>query len=108
MQVPDPYLKVHGSLAHAYKWYSEIPPPPVVERVDRAGFGGFMRLLEKSTNDLIHVYALAKRWWDSTNNFHLPFGEMTMTPYNFSMITGLKVGENRLVMDIPLSVSQLL
>ena len=56
-----------------------------------------MRLLEKSTNDLVHVYALAERWWDSTNTFHLPFGEMTMT----SMITGLKVGGDRLVMDIP-------
>ena len=69
--------------------------------VDRAGFGGFMRLLEKSTNDLVHVYALAERWWDSTNTFHLPFGEMTMTPYDFSMITWLKVGGDRLVMDIP-------
>ena len=60
-----------------------------------------MRLLEKNTNDLVHVYALAERWWDSTNTFHLPFGEMTMTPYDFFMITSLKVGGDRLVMDIP-------
>ena len=73
MRVPDPFLKGHGSLAHAYKWYSEILPPLVVEMVDRAGFGGFVHLLEKSTNDLVHVYALAERWWDSTNTFHLPF-----------------------------------
>ena len=98
---PDPYLKGHGSLAHAYKWYSKILPPPVVEMVDRVGFGGFVRLLEKSTNDLVHVYALVERWWDSTNTFHLPFEEMTMTPYDFSMITGLKVDGDRLVMDIP-------
>ena len=43
VQVPDPYLKGHGSLAHAYKWYSKILPPLVVEMVDRAGFGGFVR-----------------------------------------------------------------
>ncbi|KDP27014.1 hypothetical protein JCGZ_22089 [Jatropha curcas] len=28
--------------------------------------------------------ALAERWWDTTNTFHFPWGEMTMTPTDFS------------------------
>ncbi|KAI8530379.1 hypothetical protein RHMOL_Rhmol11G0053600 [Rhododendron molle] len=36
--------------------------------------------------------ALAERWWDTTNTFHLRFGEMTVTPLDFAAITGLRVG----------------
>ena len=69
--------------------------------VDDAGFGGFVRLLEKHTNDLVHILALAERWWDTTNTFQLLFEEMTMIPYEFLMITGLRVVGERLVVNIP-------
>ncbi|KAL7168350.1 hypothetical protein ACSBR2_038734 [Camellia fascicularis] len=37
--------------------------------------------------------ALVERWWDTTNSFHFfSTGEMTLTPYDFSMLTGLRVG----------------
>jgi len=37
--------------------------------------------------------ALVERWWDTTNSFHFSAtGDMTMTPYNFAMLTGLDVG----------------
>ena len=36
--------------------------------------------------------ALAERWWATTNTFHFSFGEMTITPLDFSMLTGLPCG----------------
>ncbi len=43
--------------------------------------------------------ALAERWWDSTNTFHLKFGEMTITPLDFAAITGLRVGGDPIPFD---------
>ena len=36
--------------------------------------------------------AFAERWWATTNTFHFSFGEMTITPLDFSMLTGLPCG----------------
>ena len=36
--------------------------------------------------------ALAERWWATTNTFHFGFGEMAVTPLDFSMLTGLRCG----------------
>ncbi|KDP27522.1 hypothetical protein JCGZ_20135 [Jatropha curcas] len=36
--------------------------------------------------------ALAERWWDTTNTFHFPWGEMTMTPTDFSVISRIPFG----------------
>ncbi|KAL7208961.1 hypothetical protein ACSBR1_030660 [Camellia fascicularis] len=37
--------------------------------------------------------ALVKRWWDNIDSFHfLSIGELTLTPYHFSMLIGLRVG----------------
>ena len=33
--------------------------------------------------------ALVEQWMDTTHTFHLPFGEMTITPLDFTVITGL-------------------
>ena len=36
--------------------------------------------------------ALVERWWDTTNSFHFSATrDMTMTPYDFSMLTTLDV-----------------
>ena len=36
--------------------------------------------------------ALAERWWPTTNTFHFGWGEMTMTPADFSAISGIPFG----------------
>ncbi|KAL7160828.1 hypothetical protein ACSBR2_041470 [Camellia fascicularis] len=37
--------------------------------------------------------ALVERWWDTIDSFHFSSTrEMTLTPYDFSMLTGLQVG----------------
>ena len=33
--------------------------------------------------------ALVERWMDTTHSFHLPFGEITITPLDFATITEL-------------------
>ncbi|KAL7199812.1 hypothetical protein ACSBR2_022002 [Camellia fascicularis] len=44
--------------------------------------------------------ALVERWWDTTNSFHFStMGEMTMTPYDFAMITGIGVGGDPIPLD---------
>ncbi|KAL7229444.1 hypothetical protein ACSBR2_008036 [Camellia fascicularis] len=42
--------------------------------------------------------ALVERWWDTTDSFHFSLtGEMMLTPYDFSMLTGLRVGVASLI-----------
>ena len=36
------------------------------------------------------VRALVEFFWDTTNTFHFPWGEMMVTPTDFSLITGLE------------------
>ncbi|KAI8542747.1 hypothetical protein RHMOL_Rhmol08G0163500 [Rhododendron molle] len=67
-------------------------PEAVKEMVREAGFGEFIGVLTRASNDHQVVRALSERWWDTTNSFHFSFSEMTMTPLDFSMIIGLRVG----------------
>ncbi|KAI8563793.1 hypothetical protein RHMOL_Rhmol03G0136700 [Rhododendron molle] len=69
----------------------EALPPRVRELVDAAGFRDFIRTLTPSRNDHVVLLVLAERWRDTTNTFHLPLGEMTVTPTDFVAITGLRV-----------------
>src|ERR1041384_6824502 len=39
---------------------------------------------------------LAERWWISSNTFHFDFGEMTMTPTDLSVISGVPSRTRRL------------
>ncbi|KAI8550827.1 hypothetical protein RHMOL_Rhmol06G0137800 [Rhododendron molle] len=60
--------------------------------VREVGFREFVGVLTRASNDCQVVRALAERWWDTTNSFHFSFGETTVTPLDFSAITGLRVG----------------
>ena len=46
-------------------------------------------LLERSTNAVL-VQTLVERWWDTTHAFHIADREMTITPYDFHHMTGLR------------------
>ncbi|KAH7842845.1 hypothetical protein Vadar_009733 [Vaccinium darrowii] len=59
----------------------------------------------KMMRDHAVVTALAERWRDSTNTLHLQFGEATMTPLDFSAITGLRVGGEPLPFDAGIAQS---
>jgi len=57
-----------------------------------AGFDAFHLTLNELA-DLIdcHItHGVVERFWDTTNAFHFPFGEMTITtPFGFTMLRGL-------------------
>nr|XP_027083653.1 protein MAIN-LIKE 2-like [Coffea arabica] len=73
------------------EWWKRLPRK-VAAKVVTAGFGDFLSHLPVADRDRKLPVALAERWWDSTNSFHLPFGEMTLTPLDFTCITGVAVG----------------
>jgi hypothetical protein len=74
-------------------------PEAVREIVRQAGFGEFVGVLTRASNDRQVVRALAERWWDTTNSFHFSFGELTVTPLDFAAITGLRVGGDPIPFD---------
>ncbi|KAI8538356.1 hypothetical protein RHMOL_Rhmol09G0096500 [Rhododendron molle] len=75
-------------------------PARVRELVDAAGFREFIQTLTVPVrNDHAFLVALAERWRDTSNTFHLPPGEMTVMPTNFATITGLRVGGDPIPFD---------
>ena len=43
--------------------------------------------------------ALIERWMDTTHSFHMPFGEMTITLFDFSAITGLSFSREPILLS---------
>ncbi|GMP23323.1 hypothetical protein CsSME_00000960 [Camellia sinensis var. sinensis] len=79
-------------------WYMELPEA-VHRIVDQAGFGTFCMGLSRLTASRPLLAALV-RWWDTTDSFHLSaMGDMTMTPFDFSMLTGIGVGGDPIPFD---------
>ncbi|MBY3556069.1 hypothetical protein HGI15_22300, partial [Modestobacter lapidis] len=69
-----------------------IHQPQAKAVIERAGFKFFLDSLWIDNMDRMAMLALSELWWDTTNTFHFGFGEMTMTPFDFTMITGLPIG----------------
>ncbi|GMP73604.1 hypothetical protein CsSME_00031310 [Camellia sinensis var. sinensis] len=83
----------------ARDWYTELPDA-VCRIVDQAGFGAFYRGLSRLTASMPFLAVLVERWWDTTDSFHFSVaGDMTMTPYDFSMLTGIGVGGDPIPFD---------
>ncbi|XP_058213858.1 protein MAIN-LIKE 2-like [Rhododendron vialii] len=95
------YIRGFGGSGKVKQWYETLPRR-AKELVDGTGFGGFVQLLGETSNDRLQLTALAERWWDTTNTFHLPFGEATLTPLDFAAITGIRVGGDPIPFDIGL------
>ena len=68
--------------------------------MDDVGFSSFCRGLSRLSACRPLLAALAERWWDTTDSFHLSAaGDMTMTPYDFSVLTGIGVGGDPIPFD---------
>ncbi|GMP74504.1 hypothetical protein CsSME_00031909 [Camellia sinensis var. sinensis] len=88
----------YGTIA-AWGWYMELPDA-VRHIVDEAGFGAFCVGLSRLTTSWPLLGALVERWWDTTDSFHFSTtGEMTMTSFDFSMLTGIGVGGHPIPYD---------
>ncbi len=70
--------------------------PEAQKIIINAGFGDFLNALWVEQRDRQALLALTELWWDTTNTFHFSFGEMTLTPTDFTVITGLRLGGRRL------------
>ncbi|GMP89194.1 hypothetical protein CsSME_00040869 [Camellia sinensis var. sinensis] len=80
----------YGSIV-AREWYAELPDT-VHHMVDEAGFGPFCMGLSRYPASRALMGALVERWWDTTNSFHFSTtGDMTMTSFDFTTLTGLDV-----------------
>ncbi|XP_034198049.1 uncharacterized protein LOC117613549 [Prunus dulcis] len=96
------HIKGCGNNTLCGLWYRHELPPRVKEKVASVGFSDFAILLgTKGRRDKHLLMALAERWWDTTHTFHLDeVGELTMTPKDFSAITGLPVSGKSLQYDM--------
>ncbi|XP_030932342.1 uncharacterized protein LOC115958117 [Quercus lobata] len=104
-------LKSRGSL-QMLKSIWEALSPAIKNIINDAGFGTFFEaLLNQETHeykDLQLLLALLERFWDTTCTFHFPgIGEVMLTPYDFSIIRGLKLGGERIRVHDSLSSNEI-
>ena len=81
-------IKMRGnwhSLRATYKYLKTYPE--VIQFIHRSGWGELLDAQIPKTSWGL-VQALGERWWDTTNTFQLPTGELTITPYDFTILTG--------------------
>ncbi|KAI8002436.1 Protein MAIN-LIKE 2, partial [Camellia lanceoleosa] len=80
----------YGSIL-AREWYVELPDI-VCQIVDETGFGPFCAGLSRYPASRTLMGALVERWWDTTNSIYFSATmDMTITPFDFSMLTGLGI-----------------
>ncbi|KDP29824.1 hypothetical protein JCGZ_19163 [Jatropha curcas] len=67
------------------------PDPPMQARVIAAGFGDYALALRRTQPRFPPAmrYALMEQWNDCTHSFIFGFGELTLTPADYTVITGL-------------------
>ena len=70
--------------------------PEIRELIEPSGLLDFLAIKASKEGYIALLKALAERWWDTTNTFHFPCGEMTVTPTDITMITGLHFGTRAL------------
>ncbi|KDP27557.1 hypothetical protein JCGZ_20090 [Jatropha curcas] len=70
----------------------DLLDPPMQTRVIAAGFGDYASRPRRIQPrfPLAMRYALMERWNDCTHSFIFGFGEMTLTPADYTAITGLR------------------
>ena len=86
--------------------------PNIKNIINEAGFGTFFEApLNQETHeykDLQLLLTLAKRFWDTTCTFHFPsIGEVMLTPYDFSIITCLRLGGKRIRVNDSLTSTEI-
>jgi len=71
----------------------------VISVLNNAGFCAFHYAIKRVVDltDRCLTRAIVKRFWDTSNTFHLPFEEMTMSPLDLAMLTGVDFPEDLLV-----------
>ena len=73
-------------MANWYEELAEVTKAPI----RAAGFEPIVHLLLERSANAILMQSLAERWWDTTPTFYIAKREMTMTPYDFHRMIGLR------------------
>ena len=86
--------------------------PSIKSIINEASFNTFFKALSNHETyeykDLQLFLALAECFWDTTCTFHFPnIREVMLTPYNFSIITGLRLGGKRILVHDSLTSTEL-
>ncbi|XP_043699933.1 protein MAIN-LIKE 2-like [Telopea speciosissima] len=82
-----PNYKKYCRTNNVLSWYQGLHLA-VTERVDLTNLGCTAQVVSPKLDTPV-VHALTDRWWPSTHTFHLPAGEVTITPLDFFMIMGI-------------------
>ena len=104
-------LKSQGNLQMLKSAWAALSPS-IKNIINEAGFGSFFEALSNHETheykDLQLLLALAKRFWDTTCTFHFPnIGEVMFTPYDFFVITGLRLGGKQTLVNDSLTSTEL-
>ncbi|KAI3924322.1 hypothetical protein MKW98_032523, partial [Papaver atlanticum] len=88
-----------GSLVSVINYYKVITKHSLRVKyiIERAGWDCLLTMNIRETSHSLIDY-IVERFWDTTNTFHFPFGEMGFTPLDWVMLTGLSIGVGA---DIP-------
>ena len=81
-----------SGLSSCAKWWREIQEfPNQRDAIREVGFSYLFGALEKGLKSFSvgALTALVERWGETTHTFHLPMGELTITPSDVVAITGL-------------------
>ena len=71
----------------------------ILESTGLATFAVSTMAMRESTRSTTVVQSLVEFFWDSTNTFHFPWGEMTITLADFAVISGLPITPLRVEID---------
>jgi hypothetical protein len=103
--------KIRCAHATAQNWWKQLlrmTDPSfqrVREMISATPFGPLIDM-DWGRNDASLGFALVERWWDTTHTFHFPWGEAGITPLDFTMLTGMGVGEG-VVLPFDMSLESL-
>ena len=100
-------MRTFGVVGEVFKYFPDelLEDDGFHNIMGQSGFGALFQGLQAQGNRAcpMLVLGLLEWWWDTTNSFHFPWGEMTLTPLDFTMISGLAFTSTPCPMDLTIS-----
>ena len=103
LQFDSHTFKGAGNFNGAHTWYESFPEV-IRERIRVIGFQDFIHTLPtvQGQTDYQSLHALLERWSESTHTFQLPFGEFTVDPVSFAVVTSIACAGDPMPLDASL------
>ncbi|KAF8411959.1 hypothetical protein HHK36_004517 [Tetracentron sinense] len=87
--------------------FAFIASADLKEQMQRIGFSAFLSIPPIRRCDRHFISALTERWFADTNTFHFPCCELTITPLDFVLLTGIRFGGDPIPPAEPISAEQI-